>query len=147
MTEAQTEKFESWVKLELMGRKVLIGKASEVLIAGAPLLRIDVPASGDMPAYTQMYGASAIYCITPITEEIALRAAPNYNVEPISKYELRPPAVSQTDREQLQNGSWDTTREGSESHSSGDFDDDDFDGGDDDDEDDGLDEFGQEVER
>lgn len=59
MTEAQTEKFESWVKLELMGRKVLIGKASEVLIAGAPLLRIDVPASGDMPAYTQMYGASA----------------------------------------------------------------------------------------
>jgi hypothetical protein len=106
MTEAQTEKFESWVKLELMGRKVLIGKASEVLIAGAPLLRIDVPASGDMPAYTQMYGASAIYCITPITEEVALRAAPNYNVEPISKYELRPPTLSQTDRERLKNGNW-----------------------------------------
>jgi len=106
MTETQTEKFESWVKLELMGRKVLIGKASEVLIAGAPLLRIDVPASGDMPAYTQMYGASAIYCITPITEEVAMRAAPNYNVEPISKYELRPPTISQIDRERLQNGSW-----------------------------------------
>jgi len=134
MTEAQADKFESWVKLELMGRKVLIGKASEVLIAGAPLLRIDVPASGDMPAYTQMYGASAIYCITPITEEVAMRAAPNYNVEPISKYELRPPALSQTDRERLQNGSWLEVK------------DDDLEGTDDDDDDD-LDEFGQEVDR
>ena len=134
MTETQTEKFESWVKLELMGRKVLIGKASEVLIAGAPLLRIDVPASGDMPAYTQMYGASAIYCITPITEEVAMRAAPNYNVEPISKFELRPPTISQRDRERLQTGSWNEAVV--------------FDGNDsDEDDDDGLDEFGQEVDR
>lgn len=134
MTEAQTEKFESWVKLELMGRKVLIGKASEVLIAGAPLLRIDVPASGDMPAYTQMYGASAIYCITPITEEVAMRAAPNYNVEPISKYELRPPSAPEVaPRSALAVHSdideW--TGEGSEDY-------------DDSEDDDGLDEFGQE---
>lgn len=136
MTEAQTEKFESWVKLELMGRKVLIGKASEILIAGAPLLRIDVPASGDMPAYTQMYGVSAIYCITPITEEVALRAAPNYNVEPISKYELRPPAAAAaTPRSALtaHNDIDEWTGEGSEDYD------------DSEDDDDGLDEFGQEV--
>lgn len=135
MTETQTEKFESWVKLELMGRKVLIGKASEVLIAGAPLLRIDVPASGEMPAYTQMYGASAIYCITPITEEVAMRAAPNYNVEPISKYELRPPAEITPRSALLQVVHSDIdewTGEGSEDYD------------DSEDDDDGLDEFGQE---
>ena len=83
MSEAQ-EKFESWVKLELMGRKVIIGRATEVTLAGAPLLRVDVPANGDTPAFTQFYGPSAIYCITPITEEMAIRAAP------VSAWEMRP---------------------------------------------------------
>jgi hypothetical protein len=93
MNETQTEKFESWVKLELMGRKVIIGKATEATLAGASLLRIDVPAAGDQVAYTQFYGPSAIYCITPITEEMAMRAGPRINSAPISEWYFRPEPI------------------------------------------------------
>jgi hypothetical protein len=68
-----------WAIVELMGHRRLVGRCSEVQVAGATLLRVDVPANetlGDPEvSATQLYGGGAIYCITPTTEEAARKAA------------------------------------------------------------------------
>ncbi len=86
MTDEAT--FEGWAILELMGRRRMAGKLSEATIAGAKLIRIDVPLeTGDV---TQFYSPSAVYCITQTTEEVARRAASRLEqVAPASAWELR----------------------------------------------------------
>jgi hypothetical protein len=79
------EKFEGWVILELMGHRRLTGFLAEQEIAGRAFLRIDVPTE---PPATQFYGAEAVYCITPTTEELARSAAKLGRVAPIQRWEL-----------------------------------------------------------
>lgn len=79
--------FEEWAILELMGHRRLAGKISEYTIGGASFIRIDVPG-----AATQFYTPAAIYCITPIAEDMARRFAENNKPAPIQQYEL-PPVV------------------------------------------------------
>lgn len=67
-----SDKFEQWAILELMGHRRLGGYVQEVELFGAALLRIDIPGEDDKWA-TQLYGAQAIYCLTPATEEAALQ--------------------------------------------------------------------------
>lgn len=93
--EAQTqEKFETWAIVELMGHRKLAGKVSEAIIAGAPLLRIDVPevpgANGGatVAGFTQFYGAASIYCLTPCSESVARMIAQARREQPIQQYEL-----------------------------------------------------------
>ena len=59
-----------WVMLELMGHRQRIGQAREEEIAGGLMLRIDIPTEGEDYA-TEYYGASSIYSIRPISEEMA----------------------------------------------------------------------------
>jgi hypothetical protein len=82
------EKVSGWAILELMGHRRLIGFLSEQEIAGRALLRIDVLTE---PPVTQFYGADAVYCITPVTEEMARRAAKLNRVMPIQRWELPAP--------------------------------------------------------
>lgn len=84
-----TTTFESWALVELMGHQRIVGKASEETHFGAPLLRIDVPAQGDESAYTKFYGGGAIYCITPITEAVAMRMLNNVRPDPVPMWDLR----------------------------------------------------------
>jgi len=85
-------KFEEWAKLELFGRQVLAGRVSEQTIAGAGFIRIDVPAAGELPGFTRFFYPSAVYGITPTTEELATKLAHAYRENPISRYELPAPA-------------------------------------------------------
>ncbi|MBC6988987.1 hypothetical protein [Hymenobacter sp. BT491] len=80
------EKFEAWAILEIMGHVKLAGKVSETVIAGAPLLRVDVPSNDKHPEFTRFYGASSIYCLTPVSEEVATIAAKRMVVNPINVY-------------------------------------------------------------
>ena len=89
MTEERSG-FEEWALLELMGHRKLAGRVSEAVIGGTALVRIDVP-TGDDSFATQYYGGSAMYCITPTTEEIARKVAEHYQPEPVHPWELRPP--------------------------------------------------------
>lgn len=92
MTEAS---FTGWAILELMGHRRLGGYISEAEIAGAKFLRIDIPSS-DGPPTTQLYGPSAIYSLTPTTEEIAKAVAERNRPVPVYQWELpalRVPAV------------------------------------------------------
>lgn len=89
-----TTTFESWALVELMGHQRIVGKASEETHFGAPLLRIDVPATEGEDAYTKFYGGGAIYCITPIAEAVALRMLANIRPDPVPAWDLRtPPAL------------------------------------------------------
>ena len=66
--------FEGWAFLELMGHRKLAGFVREQNFAGAGLIRIDVPGD-DGNVATQFYSPSALYCLTPTTEEMARRAS------------------------------------------------------------------------
>lgn len=83
------EKFDTWAIVELMGHRKIGGRVTEQIIAGAPLLRIDVPEVTGQPGFTQFYGPSSIYSLTPTTEEIATKFAAYRREQPVSPYELR----------------------------------------------------------
>lgn len=88
-----SDTFEGWAIVELMGHRRLAGHVSEQEIAGQAFLRLDVPA--DLPV-TQFYSASAVYCITPTTEEIARGLAARMRPAPVQRYELEPPRPRHT---------------------------------------------------
>ena len=71
--------YEGWAILELMGHRRRAGQVSEVELASAKLLRLDIPAVDDegaaIPALTEFYGGAAIYCLTPCAEDVARRIA------------------------------------------------------------------------
>ena len=73
VTAEPQEAFADWAILELMGHRRMAGFVTETTLAGAGVLRIDVPAVGEEPAATQYYAPSALYALTPATEE-AVRA-------------------------------------------------------------------------
>lgn len=97
-----------WCILELMGHRRLGGYAEPVEIAGAGMIRIDIPAPemcaervlnrecGVGPAKppgpwqaTQFYSPSAVYCFTPTTADVAISFARNCQPEPVSRWDLR----------------------------------------------------------
>lgn len=79
--------FTQWAVLELMGHRRLCGLLMEQEIAGHNFLRIDCPiAEGGMT--TQYYSPSAVYCITPTTEELVRKMASTNSPAPIHRYEL-----------------------------------------------------------
>lgn len=82
-------RFEEWAVVEIMGHRRLAGRVTEERIAGADLLRVDIPA-GDAFT-TQYYGGSSIFCLTPVTEQVARAAAARNQPEPVHRWEL--PAV------------------------------------------------------
>lgn len=83
------EPFADWAILELMGHRRLAGFVQEVELAGSGVLRIDIP---NEPPLTQFYPPSAIYCLTPTTEELARALGKRAVAGPVSYYEL-PPAI------------------------------------------------------
>lgn len=85
--------FEGWAIVELMGHRKLAGYVREVTVAGAAMLRLEIPSE---PPVTQFYSAGAVYAITPTTEDIARRLASTHRPAPVHAYEL--PAPKPDDR-------------------------------------------------
>lgn len=85
--DIKRETFREWAILELMGHRKLAGLVTEQEIGGSKLVRIDVAGDAGIVA-TQFYGSAAIYCITPVSEELARRVAKSYQVAPVTQWEL-----------------------------------------------------------
>ena len=83
--------FESYAIVEIMGHVRIAGKVTEQTIAGAAMLRVDVPKTSKKEAFTKFYGAGSIYSITPTDEETANRAAEYFDETPVQPYILRLP--------------------------------------------------------
>lgn len=80
--------FSEWAKVELMGRQVVVGLVQEATLAGGAFLRVDVPATGTEKAFTRFYRPEAIYCISPIAEDVARKLVEYYSPAPVQRYEL-----------------------------------------------------------
>jgi len=65
------EPFSEWCVVEIMGHQRYWGRVTEQTLGGASFIRVDVPNSDGGIAYSKIFGASSIYCITPCTEAIA----------------------------------------------------------------------------
>lgn len=81
--ESTNQTLDCWAYVELMGYARTAGKVSEQQVAGAGFVRVDVPASTTAAAYTRLFAPSAIYAITPCTEEMAKAAAAQYDNRPL----------------------------------------------------------------
>jgi hypothetical protein len=81
-----SEPFETWAIIEIMGHVQLAGLVSEQVIAGTEFLRVDIPEVNGHQAFTRYYGGSAIYSITPTTEELARRAVDALRPRPVTVY-------------------------------------------------------------
>ncbi|MEU8278192.1 hypothetical protein ACFYOK_37505 [Microbispora bryophytorum] len=100
-----SEAFEGWAILELMGHRRLAGHLSEQEIAGASFLRIDVPGDEEQAAATQFYSPSAVYAITPTTEETARAVARGRRPAPVQRWEIAaPPAPDEGDEQDNEDG-------------------------------------------
>lgn len=87
MTE--TNGFEGWAVIELMGHRRLAGYVTEVEIAGKGMLRLDIPVTGpEERLATQFYSPQSLYCITPTTEETARQVAHLGFPKPVQRWEL-----------------------------------------------------------
>lgn len=58
-----------WAIVEMLGHRVIAGFVSEVEIAGAGFLRVDLWSEEGVPRATQYVAPASIYAITPTTEE------------------------------------------------------------------------------
>lgn len=85
MEQTQTE--ELWGILELFGHQRIAGKISEYNLGGT-FVRVDVPAVNDRPAFTKLFGHSAVYAVSFTDKEIALAAAEKMQLTPVSKYDV-----------------------------------------------------------
>ena len=92
-----SSEFEGWTIVELMGHRKLAGYCRAVDGFGTALLRVDVfgpkpePPVEDKPRATQYYNGSAIYCLTPTTEDLARRVAVSCTPAPVTRWELPAP--------------------------------------------------------
>jgi hypothetical protein len=88
-----------------MGHRRLAGLVTETELAGHGVLRLDVPApeavegavTGESPSdweSTQFYSPTALYCLTPVSEETARRVAHLHRPQPVQQWELPSPPVT-----------------------------------------------------
>jgi hypothetical protein len=89
MENTDQESFNSWAIVEIMGRKVISGRVTEQVIAGQGFIRVDVPETPGQAGFTQLYGPSSIYAITPTTEEIATAFAVRNVGAPIQPWQIK----------------------------------------------------------
>lgn len=82
--------FEDWAIVELMGHRRLGGFVRHCELFGASMLRIDVPSAAKPGEthVTQYYAPTALYCVTPCTEEAALAVARLSQPAPVHRFEL-----------------------------------------------------------
>lgn len=58
----------TWAVVEMLGHRQLIGQLSEITVAGAQMLRVDIPSD---PPRQVIVAAGSLYAITPIDEQDA----------------------------------------------------------------------------
>lgn len=82
------QKLDLWALVELFGHSKIAGRCTEQNIAGANMLRVDVPETSTQPAFTRFFGSAAIYAINPIDEQTARFMADKLQVKPIESWNI-----------------------------------------------------------
>lgn len=87
MTEIE-QSFDEWCIVELLGHRRLAGRVREVQLAGAGMLRLDVPATSGHAEQTQYVAPGSVYALHPTTEAIATAVAAQCRPQPVQRWEL-----------------------------------------------------------
>lgn len=74
--------------VELFGHSQIAGMVSEQALGGTSFVRVDVPEVDGEQGSTKLYGAAAIYSITPIDEATMLRAVKSLRTRPLEPWSL-----------------------------------------------------------
>jgi len=96
--------FKQWAVVELFGHQQIAGFVTEQEIAGTSFVRVDVPGLDGAEGLSKLYGPAAIYCITPVSEEVAVAVVENLRPRPLNVWvpdlqrKLPPPTVEPDDR-------------------------------------------------
>lgn len=93
-----TETFQSWAIVEVMGHVTYAGYVTAETIAGHAMLRIDVPECGAIPAYTKYISPSALYGLTPVTEETARAKAASMSRAPFDSWSVEQAVIKDLER-------------------------------------------------
>lgn len=92
-TDAAT--FDQWCVIEQLGHRRLAGRVRETTIAGAGMLRLDVPATDGHGEQTHYLSPGSIYALHPVDEQLARAVAARCRPEPVHRWELpAAPAVA-----------------------------------------------------
>ncbi|HET6255844.1 MAG TPA: hypothetical protein VFE32_17335 [Puia sp.] len=81
--------FSAWCLVELFGHARIAGFCTEQNIAGANMLRVDVPETKDAPSFTRFFGSTAIYALNPVDEETARHIAGQLHVKPVQIWDIQ----------------------------------------------------------
>ena len=84
------EELKAWALVELFGHQRVVGFLSEQNFPGGTLLRVDIPdltkdSKVVRKGFTRYFGLSAVYSITPITEEAVRELLPHIDGTPTAR--------------------------------------------------------------
>jgi hypothetical protein len=97
-TSADEATFDHPCIVELFGHQRFAGRVRQAAFPPG-FLRLDVPATGDQPAVTQIVSPNAVYRLTPVAEDVATAVAARCRPAPVHRWELPapPPADARPD--------------------------------------------------
>lgn len=100
-TDTNTPPFESWAVAEIFGHQKYAGFVTQMTLGNQIMWRIDVPAIGKKAAFTKIFGVSAIFSLTPCSEEVVRKLIESWQVqsEPLHIFAL-PSAASEAAEEE-----------------------------------------------
>jgi hypothetical protein len=85
---SEKEQLKTWAIVEVMGHVEYAGYVTAESVAGAAMLRIDVPEVKERAAFTKYLATGALYGITPCTEETARARAAVIRAVPFQTYDI-----------------------------------------------------------
>lgn len=86
--------FEGFVILELLGHRKLGGHIKETTLFGTKFIRFDTFTETGEVGATQFYNPTAVYCITPVTKEVAIAFGLRNQPAPVQQWELAKPQLT-----------------------------------------------------
>jgi hypothetical protein len=91
MQSQGTAGFTGWAILEVFGHRKLGGFVTSTPPEMPGLYRVDVFTDGPDPVATQYYNPSALFALTPTTEDMARRMGRASEIRPVATWELPAP--------------------------------------------------------
>jgi hypothetical protein len=80
--------FQDWAFVELMGHNKIAGHVTEYKFGNQSMIRIDVPQIDDMPKFSKIFNVSAVYAITPLSEQDATDYARKIKAKPLDVFDM-----------------------------------------------------------
>lgn len=85
--QQETFRFDGWAIIEFMGHRKRAGQVKTADIGGTAVFQVTTQTPDGQPL-VEVYAASSLYCLTPVTEDVARNVAERINPAPISAWDL-----------------------------------------------------------